>query len=81
MPVFREIPKSSIKPGMADVYEVEYSTTQVVANDMTAMMKPLYHSVQVIGFPFSFSSSKSTSKAGSVVAVVAVLLFVRVRVR
>ena len=80
MPVFREIPKSSIKPGIADVYEVEYSTTQVVANDMTAMMKPLYHSVQVMGFPFSLSS-KSTSKAGSVVAVVAVLLFVRVRAR
>jgi hypothetical protein len=46
------------------------------------MMKALYQSDQVMGFPFSLSpSSKSTSKAGSVVALVAVLLFVRVRAR
>lgn len=48
-----------------------------MAYDMTAMMKPLYHSGHVMGFPFSFSS-KSISNAGSVVVVVA---FVRVLLR
>ena len=78
IPVLSLIPNSSIRPGIADVYDVEYSTTVVVLYDMTAIMTPLNHSGQANGLSLS-SSSKSTSKAMSVVAFVAVLLFVLAR--
>lgn len=69
IPVVSEMPNVLCKPGIDDVYEVEYSTTQLVPYDIARMTRLLYQTGHSFGFPSS-PSSQSTSNAGSDVCTV-----------
>ncbi len=52
------------------MYDVEYTTTTQVLQEMNPMVMPLYHIGQFLGFVGSSSPSQSTSKSGLLVPVV-----------